>query len=111
MATPEGSASRAARNRRMEGEPVHRARRHVHAGRDQRGGINHIWMTPVGNYRLMIPVLLGRRNGASVEVPVGDFFAAGWGMGNEPDHLARGKRIPGAASYWQMPFGRGAASP
>ena len=49
------------------------------------GIINHIWMTPVGDYRLMIlRFYWDGEEEPSVEVPVGDFFAAGWGMGKEP---------------------------
>lgn len=78
---------------------------------DGAGIIHHIWMTPVGDYRLMI--LRFYWNGEtlpSVEVPVGDFFAAGWGMGHEP----RISSLPicvnprsGFNSYWQMPFQKG----
>ena len=72
------------------------------------GIVNHIWMTPVGDYRLMIlRFYWDNETHASVEVPVGDFFAAGWGMKNEP----RIKSIAvcvnprsGFNSYWQMPF-------
>ncbi|MCK5368592.1 MAG: DUF2961 domain-containing protein, partial [Cyclobacteriaceae bacterium] len=43
----------------------------------------------------------------SVEVPVGDFFAAGWGIMNEPvinsSAIAVNPRS-GFNSYWQMPF-------
>ena len=78
---------------------------------DAAGIINHIWMTPVGNYRLMIlRFYWDGEEEPSVEVPVGDFFAAGWGMGNEP----RIRSLPvcvnarsGLNSYWQMPFGKG----
>jgi len=75
------------------------------------GVINHIWMTPVGDYRLMILRFYwdGEKE-PSVEVPVGDFFASGWGMGNEP----RISSLPicvnprsGFNSYWQMPFRKG----
>ena len=75
------------------------------------GIINHIWMTPVGDYRLMI--LRFHWDGeeeASVEVPVGDFFAAGWGMGNEPRISSLAVCVnprSGFNSYWQMPFRKG----
>ena len=49
------------------------------------GIINHIWMTPVGDYRFMIlRFYWDDEEEASIEVPVGDFFAAGWGIMNEP---------------------------
>ncbi|GMU91375.1 MAG: hypothetical protein AMXMBFR4_04330 [Candidatus Hydrogenedentota bacterium] len=72
------------------------------------GVINHIWMTPVGEYRLMILRFYwdGETN-PSVEVPVGDFFAAGWGMGNEPRITSLAVCVnprSGFNSYWQMPF-------
>jgi hypothetical protein len=75
---------------------------------DGSGKISHIWMTPVGDYRLMIlRFYWDGEDTPSVEVPAGDFFASGWGMGNEP----RITSIPlcvnprsGLNSYWQMPF-------
>jgi len=78
---------------------------------DGAGIINHIWMTPVGDYRLMI--LRFYWNGEtepSVVVPVGDFFAAGWGMGNEPRITSLAVCVnprSGFNSYWQMPFQKG----
>lgn len=72
------------------------------------GIINHIWMTPVGEYRLMILRFYwdGEKE-PSIEVPVGDFFAAGWGIMNEPvinsATIAVNPRS-GFNSYWQMPF-------
>jgi len=75
------------------------------------GVINHIWMTPVGDYRLMI--LRFYWNGEtepSVEAPAGDFFAAGWGMGNEPRITSLAVCVnprSGFNSYWQMPFTKG----
>ena len=72
------------------------------------GVINHIWMTPVGNYRLMIlRFYWDGETEPSVEVPVGDFFAAGWGMGKEPRITSLAICInprSGFNSYWQMPF-------
>jgi len=75
------------------------------------GIIKHIWMTPVGDYRLMILRFYwdGEEN-ASVEVPVGDFFAAGWGMGNEPRISSLAMCVnprSGLNSYWPMPFREG----
>ncbi len=72
------------------------------------GVVNHIWMTPVGDYRLMIlRFFWDDETNASVEVPVGDFFAAGWGMGNEPRIRSLAMCVnprSGFNSYWQMPF-------
>ena len=76
---------------------------------NESGVINHIWMTPVGDYRLMIlRFYWDDESEPSIEVPVGDFFAAGWGMMNEPvinsATIAVNPRS-GFNSYWQMPFG------
>ncbi|MEE9430735.1 MAG: glycoside hydrolase family 172 protein [Melioribacteraceae bacterium] len=72
------------------------------------GVINHIWMTPVGDYRLMIlKFYWDDETEPSVEVPVGDFFAAGWGMKNEPRINSATVAVnprSGFNSYWQMPF-------
>ena len=72
------------------------------------GTINHIWMTPVGNYRLMIlKFYWDDETEPSVEVPVGDFFAAGWGIMNEPVINSLAVCVnprSGFNSYWQMPF-------
>lgn len=74
------------------------------------GIINHIWMTPVGDYRLMIfKIYWDDETEPSVEVPVGDFFAAGWGMMNEPVINSLAICVnprSGFNSYWQMPFKR-----
>ncbi len=72
------------------------------------GVINHIWMTPVGDYRLMIlRFYWDDEKEPSVEVPVGDFFAAGWGMMNEPIISSFAVCVnprSGFNAYWQMPF-------
>jgi hypothetical protein len=72
------------------------------------GIINHIWMTPVGDFRLMIlRFYWDGETEPSVEVPVGDFFASGWGMGNEPRITSLAVCVnprSGFNSYWQMPF-------
>lgn len=76
------------------------------------GIINHIWMTPVGDYRLLVfRFYWDGETEPSVEVPVGDFFAAGWGMGNEPRINSLAVCVnprSGFNSYWQMPFRKGA---
>jgi hypothetical protein len=75
------------------------------------GQIRHIWMTPVGDYRLMIlRFYWDGEDSPSVEVPVGDFFAAGWGMGNEPRISSLAVCVnprSGFNSYWHMPFRKG----
>ena len=70
------------------------------------GAIQHIWMTPTGNWRLSIlRFYWDDEASASVEVPVGDFFAMGWGK------YARLSSVPVAVNpgsafncYWVMPF-------
>lgn len=75
---------------------------------NESGIINHIWMTPVGEYRLMIlRFYWDDETEPSVEVPVGDFFAAGWGIMNEPVINSATMAVnprSGFNSYWQMPF-------
>ena len=77
------------------------------------GVINHIWMTmahsPVPeNYRSAIfRIYWDSAEQASVESPVGDFFATTWGMGNEPvidSHAIVVNPKSGFNSFWQMPF-------
>ena len=75
------------------------------------GFINHIWMTPAGEYRTMIlRFYWDGETEPSVEVPVGDFFAAAWGMGKEPRISSLAVCVnprSGFNSYWQMPFKKG----
>jgi len=79
---------------------------------NESGIINHIWMTPVGDYRLMIlRFYWDGEETPSVEVPVGDFFASGWGMGKEPRITSLAMCVnprSGLNSYWQMPFHKSA---
>ena len=73
------------------------------------GAIQHIWMTPTGPWRFAIlRVYYNDQEHPSVECPVGDFFASGWGNRDEP-HPVNSAAIcvnPGSAfnSYWPMPF-------
>lgn len=73
---------------------------------DGPGAIQHIWMTPTGNWRFSILRMYwdGEEN-PSVEVPVGDFFAMGWGKYAQISSLAVCVN-PGSGfnSYWLMPF-------
>ena len=70
------------------------------------GAIQHIWMTPTGDWRTSIlRMYWDEEKDPSVETPVGDFFAMGWGK------YARLSSLPvcvnpGSAfnSYWTMPF-------
>lgn len=70
------------------------------------GAIQHIWMTPTGNWRFsIIRMYWDDEKEPSVEVPVGDFFAMGWGKYAPLSSLAVCVN-PGSAfnSYWPMPF-------
>src|SRR5512140_2099579 len=70
------------------------------------GAVQHIWMTPTGTWRFSIlRVYWDGEEEPSVEVPVGDFFANGWGTFAEISSLPVCVS-PGSAfnSYWEMPF-------
>jgi hypothetical protein len=70
------------------------------------GAIQHIWMTPTGDWRLSIlRIYWDDEKEPSVEVPVGDFFAMGWNKYSRISSLAICVN-PGSAfnSYWVMPF-------
>ncbi len=70
------------------------------------GAIQHIWMTPAGNLRYSILRFYwdGEEN-PSIEVPVGDFFACGWGKFAQVSSLSICVN-PGSGfnCYWEMPF-------
>lgn len=72
------------------------------------GMVNHIWMTPTGDYRLAIfRIYWDDETEPSVEVPVGDFFCSGWGWGNEPQINSLAVCVNpqnGFNCYWPMPF-------
>ena len=70
------------------------------------GAIQHIWMTPTGNRRFSIlRMYWDDETTPSVECPVGDFFANGWGGYAQINSLAVCVN-PGSAynCYWTMPF-------
>jgi hypothetical protein len=70
------------------------------------GAIQHIWMTPTGNWRFLIfRIYWDGETEPSVEAPVGDFFACGWGSYAQLSSLAICVN-PGSAfnCYWEMPF-------
>jgi hypothetical protein len=70
------------------------------------GAIQHIWMTPTGRWRFSIlRIYWDGETDPSVEVPVGDFFACGWGKYAQISSLPVCVN-PGSAfnSYWEMPF-------
>ena len=72
------------------------------------GIINHIWMTPVGKYRLMILCFYwDDETEPSVELPVDVFFAADWGFMNESvinSAIVAVNPRSGYNSYLQIPF-------
>jgi len=73
---------------------------------DGPGSIQHIWMTPTGNWRhSIIRFYWDDETEPSVEVPVGDFFGMGWGKYALLNSLAVSVN-PGSAfnCYWPMPF-------
>ena len=70
------------------------------------GAIQHIWMTPTGNWRFSIlRFYWDDETEPSVEVPVGDFFGMGWGEYAPLNSIAVTVN-PGSAfnCYWSMPF-------
>jgi len=73
---------------------------------DSAGSIQHIWMTPTGNWRYSIlRIYWDDEATPSVEVPVGDFFGMGWGQYAHLNSLPVTVN-PGSAfnCYWPMPF-------
>ena len=85
----------------------------IHAGEiieltniDGPGAIQHIWMTPTGRWRnSILRIYWDDQDAPSVECPVGDFFACGWGEYAPVNSLAVTVN-PGSAfnCYWTMPF-------
>ncbi len=70
------------------------------------GALQHIWMTPTGVWRFsVIRFYWDGEATPSIECPVGDFFAMGWGKYAQVSSLAVAVN-PGSAfnSYWVMPF-------
>lgn len=73
---------------------------------DGSGSIQHIWMTPTGNWRnSILRIYWDDETQPSVESPVGDFFCMGWGQYAPLQSLAVAVN-PGSAfnCYWPMPF-------
>jgi D-arabinan exo alpha-(1,3)/(1,5)-arabinofuranosidase (non-reducing end) len=73
---------------------------------DGSGAIQHIWMTPTGNWRFSIlRIYWDDETEPSVECPVGDFFGMGWNV--YAPLVSQAICVnPGSAfnSYWVMPF-------
>lgn len=70
------------------------------------GTIEQVWMTPTGNWRFnILRIFWDDQEQPSVECPVGDFFACGWGKFAQVSSLAVCVN-PGQAfnCYWPMPF-------
>lgn len=70
------------------------------------GAIQHIWMTPTGNWRnSILRFYWDDEKTPSIEAPVGDFFGMGWGQYAPLNSLAVCVN-PGSAfnCYWTMPF-------
>jgi hypothetical protein len=73
---------------------------------DGSGIIQHIWMTPTGNWsQSIIRFYWDGETEPSIEAPVGAFFGMGWNKYAPLNSLAMTVN-PGSAfnSYWQMPF-------
>lgn len=73
---------------------------------DGPGAIQHIWLTPTGSWRhSILRIYWDEQEQPSVECPVGDFFACGWGKFAPLSSLAVCVN-PGSAfnCYWPMPF-------
>jgi hypothetical protein len=74
------------------------------------GAIQSIWMTVTGRWRYSILRMYWDGEATpSVEVPVGDFFAMGWGRYAQINSLPVAVN-PGSGfnCYWEMPFHKGA---
>ena len=73
---------------------------------DGPGAIQQMWLTPTGNWRYTIlRIYWDGQEHPSVECPIGDFFALGWGEYAQVTSLPICVN-PGNAfnSYWEMPF-------
>jgi len=78
------------------------------------GVIRHIWLTPAGCAwrHLILRIYWDEQDQPSVECPLGDFFAAGWGGFNWSGHGQVSSLAvcvnPGSAlnCFWEMPFRR-----
>ena len=73
------------------------------------GAIQQIWCTPSGTWRYaVIRFYWDDETEPSIECPLGDFFACGWGRYAQISSLAVCVN-PGSAfnCYWEMPFRKG----
>jgi hypothetical protein len=70
------------------------------------GAIQHIWMTPTGNWQFsIIRFYWDDEKTPSIEAPIGAFFGMGWNQYSPLNSLAVTVN-PGSAfnCYWKMPF-------
>ncbi len=77
--------------------------------KDQQGAIQQIWCTPAGDLRCaVLRFYWDGETEPSVECPLGDFFACGWGQYAQISSLPVCVN-PGSAfnCYWEMPFRKG----
>jgi hypothetical protein len=74
------------------------------------GAIQHIWISFHGNSRFgILRMYWDGESQPSVEAPIGDFFASGWGMQVPIASLAVCVNPDSALnSYWEMPFRKSA---
>jgi hypothetical protein len=74
------------------------------------GAIQHIWTTLSGNFRFsIVRMYWDGESQPSVEVPLGDLFACGWGRYAQISSLAVCVNPQsGLNSYWEMPFRKSA---
>ncbi|QDU71423.1 glycoside hydrolase family 172 protein [Mucisphaera calidilacus] len=73
---------------------------------DGPGALQHFWMTPTGAWRfLILRIYWDGQEQPSVECPLGDFFACGWGQYAQVNSIPVTVN-PGSAlnCYWPMPF-------
>lgn len=70
------------------------------------GAVQHIWMTPTGHWRYSIlRMYWDGETEPSVEIPVGDFFACGWGeYAQVTSQAVCVNPRTGLNCYWVMPF-------
>ncbi len=70
------------------------------------GAVQQMWMTLRGNWRFSIlRIYWDDQDNPSVECPVGDFFASGWGKFAQLSSLALCVNPEnGFNCYWEMPF-------
>lgn len=70
------------------------------------GAVQHIWLTPTGNLRLVIlRMYWDDEKTPSIECPIGDFFACAYGQSEQVSSLAVCVNpMSGFNCYWEMPF-------